>query len=111
MLGQELMRVLYKKYKIPKANGRYIDMGMSFKKNDPEEKKHCVKTKRQRLKPGMLMEIVYNAATHKWESARDLSTRVNAAVESIRNSLIKLHNAGRLECNNIPGMLQFRKPK
>ena len=109
MLGQELMGVLYKDRVVPKAKGRYIDMGMSFKKGDAEAKEHVIKTKRHKRKAGELMEEVYGTMTRRWESARDVSFRVGAAVESIRNSLIKLHVEGRLECNNIPGMLQYRR--
>lgn len=105
------MDVLYKGYSVPQVKGRYIDMGMSFKKNEADNKAHAVKTRRPKRKSGELMEIVYETATHKWESARELSFRIDAAVESIRNSQVKLHRIGRLECNNIPGMLQFRKPK
>ena len=42
LVGKELMSILYKGYKVPKAPGRYIDMGMSFKKN--EEKRQSKRT-------------------------------------------------------------------
>ncbi len=42
MLGEKLMSVLYKGYKVPKAVGRYIDLGMSFKQN--AEKKQSQRT-------------------------------------------------------------------
>ena len=108
MLGQELMGVLYKGYSVPKVKGRYVDMGMSFKA-EVIGLKHGVKTRRPKRKSGELMEVVYLELTHKWESARDLSLRIDAAVESIRNSLVKLYEKERVECNNIPGMLQYRK--
>lgn len=111
MLGQELMNVLYKGYEVPKARGRYIDRGMSFKKNEDKNEKHAVKLNRERLKPGQLMELVYEQTDSKWRSAKDLAPKINAAVESIRNALVKLHGAGRLECNNIPGMMQYRRLK
>lgn len=48
MLGEKLMSVLYKGYKVPKAVGRYIDLGMSFKKN--EEKRQSIRTANKRKK-------------------------------------------------------------
>ena len=42
LIGKNLMGILYKGYKVPKAPGRYVDMGMSFKKN--EEKKQSQRT-------------------------------------------------------------------
>lgn len=33
MLGDALMNVLYKGYEVPNVPGRYVDLGMSFKKN------------------------------------------------------------------------------
>ena len=34
LVGKRLMSILYKGYKVPKVPGRYVDMGMSFKKNE-----------------------------------------------------------------------------
>ena len=112
MLGSELMSLLYKGYSVPKSqgNGRYVDMGMSFKKGDAEEK-HSMKTRRPKRKAGELMEIVFNKVTDKWQSPRLMANHIDAAVESIRNSLNKLAEQGRVECNNIPGMLQYRKKR
>lgn len=50
MLGEKLMSVLYKGYKVPKAVGRYIDLGMSFKKN--AEKKQSQRTINKTLNDG-----------------------------------------------------------
>ena len=38
----KLMDILYKGYSVPDAPGRYVDLGMSFKKN--EEKKQSQRT-------------------------------------------------------------------
>ena len=42
MLGKQLMDILYKNYRVPDVPSRYVDMGMSFKKN--EEKKQSKRT-------------------------------------------------------------------
>ena len=46
LIGKQLMCILYKGYKVPKAPGRYIDLGMSFKKN--EEKRQSIRTANKR---------------------------------------------------------------
>lgn len=110
MLGQELMNVLYKGRQIPEIKGRYVDMGMSFKKGDNTTPHQKVR-KANKRKAGELMELTFAAVNDKWQNARDINRSVVGAVESIRNSLRILAKQGRIECNNIPGMLQYRKKR
>ena len=112
MLGDELVRILYKGYGVPKSQGkgRYIDMGMSFKKGDVEAKHVPVRTVPRR-KPGELMEMVYQQVTNKWQGAQDICTKVNAAAESTRNALENLTKLGRIESNGIKGFKRYRRAK
>ena len=48
--GDRLMRILFKGYKIPKAAGRYIDLGMSFKKNQEKKQSTSKLTKAKQEK-------------------------------------------------------------
>lgn len=109
MLGAELMGVLYKGYSVPAVDGRYVDMGMSFKKNDDETKEHTLKTRKPKRKAGELMALVYEQTNRRWQRALDIHPKVDAAVESVRSALIKLHTKGMLECNNVPGKLKYRR--
>ena len=86
MLGEELMGVLYRNYSVPKVEGRYVDMGMSFKKGDMEPKR-SIPSRRPKRKPGELRELVHKELTTKWESAAEIGDRVDAARESVRSCL------------------------
>lgn len=104
------MDILYKGYSVPQAKGRYIDLGMSFKKSDGKVVKHEPK-QRARYKPGELRVRVLEVLTTKWTSPKDLAPTVCAAVESTRSALDDLTKLGAVECNGIKGMRQYRKFK
>ena len=112
MLGDELVRILYKGYGVPKSQGRgrYIDMGMSFKKGDTKTK-HVVAKATPRRKSGELMEMVYQHVTHQWQGAKDIHYKIDAAVESTRNALENLTKLGRIESNGIKGFKRYRRAK
>ena len=111
MLGEGLMSVLYKGYSVPKAKGRYVDMGMSFKKNEEGVKQHSVPKGVKRRKPGELMEMVYAQTTYKWQAAKDIHYKVDAAVESTRSALENLTKLGRIESNGVKGFKRYRRFK
>ena len=96
MLGQELMGILYKGYEVPKAEGRYVDMGMSFKKNEMKSQ-GPMPHRRPKRKPGELMELVYKHVTNKWQSTGEIGSNVDAARESVRNCLENLTKLGRVQ--------------
>lgn len=98
-------------YTVPEAEGRYIDMGMSFKKSDVQPKAHAVPKRKVKRKPNELRELVYSHVTSKWQKAIDIQANVNAAVESVRGCLEKLVACGRIESNGIRGMKQYRSKK
>ena len=112
MLGDELVRILYKGYGVPKSQGkgRYIDMGMSFKKGDTETKHAIVRTTPRR-KSGELMELVYQQVTYQWQGAKDIHYKVEAAVESTRSALENLTKLGRIESNGVKGFKRYRRIK
>lgn len=105
-----LMSLWYRGYSVPKAKGRYIDMGMAFKKDEVEAKYVPVK-KVPRRKSGELMELIFEHVTPKWQGAKDICTQVDAAVESTRTVLEKLTKLGRIESNGFKGFKQYRRVK
>ena len=103
-----LMELLYKGYSVPEAKGRYIDMGMAFKKDDVHAK-HVQPKKVPRRRPGELTELIFEQVTPKWQGAKDICTRVDAAIETTRNVLEKLTKLGRIESNGVKGFKQYRR--
>lgn len=96
MLGDTLMGVLYRNYSVPIAKGRYVDMGMSFKKN--EEKAFAqTKSRRPKRKPGELRALVLSVVTTKWQKTQDICKNVDAAQESVRSCLDKLVRQGLVQ--------------
>ena len=105
------MAILYKGYSVPKAKGRYIDMGMAFKREGTEAAKHSFPSGVKRRKPGELMEMVYQYVTYQWQGAQDIHQKVEAAVESTRSALENLAKLGRIESNGIKGFKRYRRIK
>lgn len=105
-----LMGLWYKGYSVPEAKGRYVDMGMAFKKDDVEAK-HVQPKKVPRRRPGELMELIFEQVTPKWQGAKDICTKVDAAIETTRNVLEKLTKLGRIESNGVRGFKQYRRLK
>ena len=103
-----LMALWYKGYSVPKAKGRYIDMGMAFKKDDVD---FAPASKAPRRKPGVLTEMIFEQLTPKWQGAKDICTKVDAAIETTRNVLEKLTKLGRIESNGVKGFKQYRRTK
>jgi len=108
LVGKELMGVLYKGYEVPKAKGRYIDMGMAFKKNEKCEPIMPIK-RAVRRKPGELMGVVETLLTAKWQNTKSIADKLQVHPEGVRNALERLTQMGKAECNGIKGFKQYRK--
>ena len=110
MLGKELMGVLYKGYSVPETQGegRYIDMGMSFKKNEKCEPIMTIK-RAVRRKPGELMELTETLLTTKWQSTKSIADKLKVHPEGVRNALERLTQMGKAESNGVKGFKQYRK--
>lgn len=110
MLGKELMGILYKGYEVPKVQGegRYIDMGMSFKKNEKCEPTMIIK-RAVRRKPGELMGVVETLLTAKWQNTKSIADKLQVHPEGVRNALERLTQMGKAESNGVKGFKQYRK--
>lgn len=108
LVGKELMGVLYKGYEVPKAKGRYIDMGMAFKKNEKCEPIMTIK-RAVRRKPGELMELTETLLTTKWQSTKSIADKLKVHPEGVRNALERLTQMGKAESNGVKGFKQYRK--
>ena len=111
MVGEKLMSILYKGYSVPETQGksRYVDMGMSFKKNEEKSKAKYTPRTETRRNSGELIEAVYAAVLPRWQGAPEIATKVDAGVDSIRKVLDKLTMLGRIECNGIKRFKQYRR--
>lgn len=107
------MSILYKGYSVPKTQGagRYVDMGMSFKKNEEKNKGVYASRKEARRGSGELIEEVYAQVLPRWQTPADIATRVDSNVDTIRKVLDKLTMLGRIECNGIKRFKQYRSVK
>lgn len=114
MLGDNLMALWFKPedgYVVPEAKGRYIDMGMAFKRGEAESKKHTVTPNRPKRKAGELLELVYSKVTTKWQNTVDISGEIDAARESVRSCLEKLTKLGRIQSFGTYKQKQYRRIK
>ena len=112
MLGEKLMSILYKGYSVPESQGkgRYVDMGMSFKKNEGKAK-HEVPDRRPKRKPGELRDLVLAQVTASWQTTQDVALRVDAARESVRSCLEKLTKLGLVQSFGEYKNKQYRRVK
>lgn len=115
MLGDNLMALWFKPqdgYVVPEAPSRYVDMGMSFKRDVVEGQKHPMPQRKAKRKPGQLRELVYSHATNNWEMTQYFVDRIpDAARESIRNCLEALVKLGQLQTFGQYKDKQYRRKK
>ena len=113
MLGDNLMALWFKPqdgYVVPEVEGRYVDMGMSFKR-DCEVKAHVVPRNRPKRKANELRELVFSHVKPKWQSAQEIASEIDAAKESVRGCLEMLVKLGRIECFGQYRNKQYRNTK
>jgi hypothetical protein len=108
LIGKELMDVLYKGRELPKVKGRYVDMGMSFKKGEAIQTALTIRRSAKR-KPGELQEEVLQQVLPKWQSTKDIASRLSMTPEGVRNALERLVREGRIESNGIRSLKQYRR--